>query len=91
MEQEKKFTWADLKEFVNKIDPGFLDQEVMWWGEDRGGKISGAKQLTEDYGNPSGDGVEPVSVYKDEPDFDESEFDIQEGTPVLFADDITDV
>ena len=41
----KKFTWADLKKMVNKLPPKELKKEITWWGDETGGKITGAAPL----------------------------------------------
>lgn len=45
----KKFTWRELRDFANKLDEKHLDEQVKWWGEDRGGDIHGAGELEVDY------------------------------------------
>lgn len=86
--KKNNYTWADLKEFVNELPEEQLSKEVVWWGDERGGKIINAECLNEDYGNPSGMGQEPRSVYEGEPDYvaDEWEMDYEKGTPILLAD-----
>lgn len=78
-------TWRQVKEVLDKLPDERLDDNVLIWKmpEDEGfeqgadGIASGwAKEVwlaTEDMINPSGDGVEPISLYEDEPDLLESE------------------
>jgi len=84
----KKLTWAELKEFVNNLPEEALTEHVRWWGEDRGGIINNVGCLEEDYFNPSGDGMEPVSEYESEPETIEDNQDtiLDKGTPILFTD-----
>lgn len=70
MEHEFK-TLGQLKNFINSLNEDELKQPVRFWGEETGGIITSANILSEDYINPSGEGCEPVSIYKEEPDFEE--------------------
>lgn len=36
---QSKFTWGQLKEFVNSLPEDQLSNEIIWWGDERGGKI----------------------------------------------------
>ena len=84
-QEEKKYTWQDLKDFVNNLPEEQLEKEVTVWGDEMGAKVTEAKCLEEDYGNPSGEGQEPRSVYEVEPDYvaEEWEVDYEKGTPIL--------
>lgn len=66
---ENKFTYRDLKEIINSLTSEQLDKEVIWAGDGRGGKIDSVWIADEDQINPSGDGMEPISAYFDDPDF----------------------
>lgn len=81
------FTWADLKVFVNQLNDKQLSGEVIWWGEERGGKMCSAECLKEDYGNPSGDGLEPRSAYSHDKDLRGGKFPVsmKVGTPVFLT------
>lgn len=80
-------TWADLKTFVNQLNEKQLQTKLVWLGEERGGYVSSLKCFEEDYINPSGDGVEPVSAYKNEPEVIEDEEVIYEqGEPAIWVD-----
>jgi hypothetical protein len=86
-EKDKKFTWNDLKKFVSEIPEEFLGQEVIWWGDERGGKITFTELLEEDYVN-YGEGMEPSSIYKDLDDYKGVTPDaiMKKGTPILNVD-----
>jgi hypothetical protein len=85
--KEEKFTYQNLKDFVEKLTPEQLQMEVVIWGESTGGTIDFADVLQEDYVNESGEGLEPISVYKDDEDGRELIVAFPAGTPVLmFAD-----
>lgn len=46
---KKPITWADLRRIANDVPPERLDDEVIWWGEERGGEVYSAEPLEEDY------------------------------------------
>jgi hypothetical protein len=80
-------TLGHLRNFINSLSENELKQPVKVWGESFGGTINGAEILDEDYFNPSGEGCERVSAYKDEPDFEEDYADepiIYEKGTVIF-------
>ena len=58
-------TYGELKEFLAALTEDQLAQEVKILGESDCWRISGVEILTEDHINPSGDGMEPISAYKD--------------------------
>lgn len=63
-------TYQELYEELRKLTPEQRQQEARICGIDRPGmKIGEIWIVEEDQVNPSGDGMEPVSVYKDDPDF----------------------
>ena len=76
---------GQLKAALDKLTPAQLTQPVRWSGEERSGKIDTMWVLTEDYVNPSGDGLEPVSAYKDEPEAIEAERRTPAGTVLLIV------
>lgn len=86
----KPFTWKDLKEFCNNLPENQLGSSVRVWGDDRGFTIDGKSLLEDDYFNPSGEGMEPVSVYKQNPEDWEVVKDdpiiMEKGSPVLLID-----
>jgi len=66
----KPITYRHLKELLNSLDESHLDHPVRWGGDNTSGLITGTWLVEEDQINPSGDGWEPKSAYKDDPDFD---------------------
>jgi len=60
---ERSILWSDIKEFVNSLTDEKLQQEVIVWGEEKGGGITSIVITEDDLINPSGEGVEPISVY----------------------------
>ena len=65
-------TYADLKRFLDGLTPEQLQQDARVIGvETPGGYVTQAEVMKEDWINPSGEGVEPVSVYREyaDPDF----------------------
>lgn len=71
IEETKVYKWQDLKEFCNSLTEEQLEYPVIWTGEDRGGYVSFADCMEEDYINPSGEGSEPLSAYKGEEDYED--------------------
>ncbi len=57
-------TAGQLKAKLDTLPPETLAQEVIWSGEMRGGIFHGLTVTEEDQINPSGDGCEPVSLYR---------------------------
>lgn len=81
---ENKFTWRQLKEAVNSVQEKFLDEEVIWWGEEKGGKIESCDKLEEKYYNDD-------YCYSPESTFDNLEEQVPDmddfldkGHPILF-------
>jgi len=62
--ENEKFTWYDLKKFCNELSPDLLGQEVVIWGEEKAFTVKGTELLEDDFFNPSGEGLEPVFLYK---------------------------
>jgi hypothetical protein len=64
-----KMTYREIKVFLEGLSANELDQTAIVSGVDGSptGYITQAEILTEDWINPSGDGVEPVSIYEDNP------------------------
>lgn len=79
-------TWQQLKDFANSLPEDQLQKEVIWLGDETGGKITEAIPLKEDYVN-MGYGYEPISVYEEEADFDKDDAEgvLDAGTPVLYT------
>lgn len=67
-------TYRELKNFCNTLTKKQLQQEVKIWGEGISKQsIAEIDVLKEDMINPSGDGAEPISAYKDDPEYAEGE------------------
>lgn len=83
--EKKKYTYRELKDILNSLSEEQLNNEVMWAGDSRGGKIGSVWIAEEDQINPSGDGLEPVSAYDNDPDFDATEESVvcKKGTLIL--------
>ena len=80
------YTYRDLKNALSTFSDKQLDQNAICCGEDDLAlRVEKVWIVEEDQINPSGDGMEPVSSYKDDPDFDlEQECVVcEKGTPVL--------
>jgi hypothetical protein len=88
MESENKdlFTWGDLKNFANELPVEELKKEVIWVGEERGGKICSSERLPEDYGTDDYY-LCPVSILKESAEEgEEIKVLYQKGTPMLYED-----
>jgi hypothetical protein len=72
-------TYKELKEQIDKLTPEQLNEQVKVIDQTGMENISQLWCLEDDYINPSGDGIEPKSVYKDDPEF----ADIYESEPVI--------
>jgi hypothetical protein len=70
MSQRNPILFAELKARLDQMTPEQLAMPVYWVGEDRGAPIVGLEMLNEDHINPSGDGMEPLSAYADDEDFE---------------------
>ena len=68
--EELTLKWSDIKSFCDTLTPEQLSQNVVVWGDYKGGGIYSIAIANDDLINPSGDGVEPKSLYEDEDDFD---------------------
>jgi hypothetical protein len=89
--EKTQLTWADLKEFVNRLSAEQLNNPLIWWGDDRNGKITGFATLEEDYIiEDGGEGISPKSTYDPEDlktIIEEDEFSVlPQGKPILYAD-----
>lgn len=82
IESPENVTWRNLKEILATLSDEELDQKAMIWYEESGGNVSEIYITTEDFINPSGDGVEPVSLYEDEDLLNEPVI-INKGTLIL--------
>lgn len=86
MENAKKYTWQQLKDFCNNLPAEYLDKPVTWWGEEQGGEIVSAHQLSEDYVTTDY-GCEPLSA-QDEPEEGEEQYEVThpKGFPIISID-----
>lgn len=57
-------TFGELQAALAAMTPEQLAMRVHVCGEDRGGRVSALEILAEDQVNPSGDGMEPISLYR---------------------------
>jgi hypothetical protein len=64
--EERAVTYAELRDQLNRLTPEQLGMTAVWCGEDRGGAVRFLEVLAEDHINPSGDGMEPLSLYAKE-------------------------
>lgn len=78
-------TYRDLKNILSTLNEEQLSTQIFYSGDSTAGKISEVWITEEDQINPTGEGLEPVSFYSDDKDFDlESEFVVfKKGTPIL--------
>lgn len=84
MNNTKKITWYDLKTLCNRLTGEQLGKDVLIWGEEKGFVASGTLITEDDYINPSGDGLEPKYIYKDEPELlEEESVIVEKGHPIL--------
>lgn len=80
-------TYADLKHHIDSLTPEQLRMHVFWYGERGGGEVYGLDIMSEDMINPSGDGMEPVSLYTDDPELLQTEKVVaKKGQPLLCVD-----
>jgi len=69
--RDGKMTYQDLYDQLKNLSSLQRQQEVRTLGsERRGAKIDKLWIAEEDYINPSGDGIEPISAYKDDDEND---------------------
>ena len=86
MSKKKPITWAQLKDFCNKLPALQLKKHVHWWGEEKGGEVYKVFQLPEDYCTTDY-AIEPFSV-QDKPEDGDDPYPIThpKGTPILEVD-----
>lgn len=63
--EHKPITWGQLKKFCNSLDERHLKKQINIIGEERGFVVTNAFKFKEAYHNTSGEGLEPVSLYRD--------------------------
>ena len=87
---EKKMTYRELRDVLNSLSESQLNMPVRWGGENNSGFFTKVWIVEEDQINPSGDGWEPVSAYKDDPDFPDIHVTepvvCKKDTPILLTD-----
>jgi len=76
-------TYKELKEQIEKLPTEQLDETVKFIDETGMTKISSLWCLEEDYINPSGDGIEPRSVYEKDGVSYDPEIDVSDEPVVL--------
>lgn len=82
MEIELK-TYQDLQDFLATLSPEQLAQKIRFWGDLIGGTVENVTIFQEDYINPSGEGIEPISAYADDPDIDNEDVILPKDTVML--------
>lgn len=80
--KKEKFTWQNLKDVVNTLNEEQLKNEVIWWGDERGGKIVYVEILNDDYVDDGDCGVMPLKDWNSEID-GSAEIKIKKNTPIL--------
>lgn len=70
-EARKPITYRQLKEKIDALSEEQLDMQVVWLGDECGGKVVALDVLEENWIDPEGDGLCPESSYKES--FDEAE------------------
>jgi len=81
---EKPLTLRQLKDLLNTLDDNILDQDAWVWNEKGSNGLYQIIQLTEDMINPSGEGVEPVSIYTDDMKTDKEKEEFLKEEEVIF-------
>ena len=77
--------YSELKEALAKLSPEQLEKEVTVLGEGINTKTVAFEVLEEDYGDPGSDYLEPLSIYKNDPMYNDLDLTIlyPTGTPVI--------
>ncbi len=78
--------YKELKTFLNLLSNEQLEQEVVVIGEAFNGKMTNFWITEEDQVNPTGECLEPISVYDDDPDFDCCDVIYEKGTLLILVD-----
>ena len=79
--------YSELLGVLAAMTPDELDQEVVWWGDERGGKITSVFVLPENYATlDRGDPLEPESTLSKEDD-EEIVASLPAGTVILMTDE----
>lgn len=84
MSTKRKITWYELKRFCNELGGDQLGKDVLIYQNQKNFSLIDFEVLEDDFINPSGEGLEPVSFYKDEPEILEQEpVILEKGHPIL--------
>lgn len=79
-------TFKELKDTLNALENFVLDIPIIVTTEMGAIQIDSLWIAAEDQINPSGDGMEPVSAYADDPKVLETEpVVLKKGSPILFG------
>ncbi len=79
-------TWRELQQFTANLDPQFLDEKILVQFENGGCQIAFAQCFNEDQINPTGEGIEPVSSYINEGNYEPNEPVVyHKGHPMLYS------
>lgn len=86
--------WKDLRDYLNAQSEESLMSPVCFWGEYEGKKLPSIAKLNEDFINPSGEGCEPVGVYRNDPEYGDNYVDGEDivhaaGSLILQTDDMS--
>ena len=77
-------TYQELRDALLLLTKEQLKQPVAFLGEDSpGAPLRHIWIVEEDQINPSGEGMEPISVYKDDPDYADEPVVCKAGTIIL--------
>lgn len=86
---KEKLSWKELKDFANSLPEEVLEQDVKWWGDERGGTLVNTHKLEEDY-VCTDEGWEPKSVHESYESYSKEDIEdmpqLAKGTPILWAD-----
>jgi len=80
-------TYGDLLAALQTLTPEQLRQPVLWWGAERGGRITSVDVLECEYGNVTGDGHEARTAYAEDPEAWEDASHVFPAGTVLLAEE----
>ena len=49
IDTKDKYTWAELKVFVNSLPDSVLSEEVVWWGDEVGDPMEPLSACSKEY------------------------------------------
>lgn len=67
--EAQPMTWQQMKDLCNSLDETQLKNQIHAWGNEWAQAIIGVVEVTQDMVNPSGEGLEPISVYREDPEY----------------------